>query len=409
LLIFVSGAAKREGWRSWNRARDKLRAAFQNSLRRRWRVIALTIRDIARMAGVSRSTVSLAINDSPKVSEDTKRRIMEICEAVDYQPNAMARGLVAKISKVACLVIPEISQVFSDYYFSETVNGVLEAVTARGYHLLIETAGRRFREEKIALRLYRAKRMDAVLFVGALTTDSYIIELAEKGCPVVLINSTLPKIPTVLADNVSGAIAAAGHLAGLGHKRVGFIKGLDVVTTGLDRAEGFHRARERFRLDDDPDLIAYGNFSEDSGYEAMKKLLALSPRPTAVFTTNDMMAIGALRAIREAGLRVPQDIALAGGDDIVLARYISPRLTTIRQNMNLIGRLATDMILDSVEQRAGARSSRPDANAEDALPPTPELLAVERGGESNGETPRTVVPTQLIIRESCGATPRNGS
>jgi len=150
-------------------------------------VIALTIRDIARMAGVSRSTVSLAINDSPKVSEETKRRIMEICDAVDYQPNAMARGLVAKTSKIVCLVIPEISQVFSDYYFSETVNGVLDAVTARGYHLLIETAGEAFRQDKTALRLYRAKRMDGALFVGALTTDTYIVELAEKGCPVVMI------------------------------------------------------------------------------------------------------------------------------------------------------------------------------------------------------------------------------
>jgi len=369
------------------------------------RPIALTIRDIARMAGVSRSTVSLAINDSPKVSEETKRRIQEICEAVDYQPNVMARGLVAKTSRVLCLVFPEISHVFSDYYFSETINGVLEAVTARDYHLLIETAGAAFRSQKTALRLFRAKRMDGALFVGALTTDTYIKELSDRGCPVALINSTLPGAQTVLADNVNGTIAAIEHLARLGHKRVGFIKGLDVVTTGVDRTEGFYRARDRFHLDSDQELVAFGNFSEDSGYEAMKALLSIKKRPTAVFTTNDMMAVGALRAIAEAGLKVPDDIALVGGDDIALARYITPRMTTIRQNMVAIGRLATEMLMDRVEQLAGVKSSRPSANGENAKPgaepPRPMPPAVEVMG-ANGVVERMVVPTELIIRESCG-------
>lgn len=348
------------------------------------------------MAGVSRSTVSLAINDSPKVSEETKRRIMEICEAVDYQPNVMARGLVAKISRVISIVIPEISNVFSDYYFAETINGVLDAATRRGYHLLMETASQPFREEKTALRLFRAKRMDGALFVGALTTDHYIMELAERGCPVVLVNSTLPGVPTVIADNVAGTISAVEHLARLGHRRVGFIKGLDVVTTGVDRTEGFYRARERFHLDGDAELVAYGNFSQESGYDAMKQLLALERRPTAVFTTNDMMAVGAYRALKEAKLRVPEDIAIVGGDDIALARFLTPELTTIRQNMFLIGALASDALIDTVEERAGLKSSNAqrDGNGDAALPVT-----VKR---EPGPAGRIVVPTELIIRESCG-------
>jgi LacI family transcriptional regulator len=347
------------------------------------------------MAGVSRSTVSLAINDSPKVSEETKRRIMEICEAVDYQPNVMARGLVAKTSKVVSIVIPQISNVFSDYYFAETINGVLDAVTRRGYHLLLETASTSFREEKTALRLFRAKRMDGALFVGALTTDHYIMELGERGCPVVLINSVLPGVPTVLADNVGGTIQAVEHLARFGHKRIGFIKGLDEVTTGVDRTEGFYRARERFHLENSPDLVAYGNFSQESGFDAMNQLLSLERRPTAVFTTNDMMAVGAYRAIKQAGLRIPEDIAIVGGDDIALARFLTPELTTIRQNMFLIGALASDRLLDMVEERAGVPSSNPNPGGEGADLP----VSVKR---EPGPLGRITVPTDLIIRQSCG-------
>jgi len=343
------------------------------------------------MAGVSRSTVSLAINNSPKVNEQTKLRILEICKAVDYQPNMMARGLVAKSTRTLCAVIPPINQVFSHSYFTETLRGIIEACTNRDYHLFITSATESFKSQNTALRLYRAKRMDGALFIGALNTDTYIRELMDKGCPVILINTSIPGLPQVVAENVAGTVKAIEHLASLGHKRIGFIKGLDNVTTSVDRTEGFYQARDRMALDRDRELIAYGNFSERSGYEAMQQLLKAKPRPTAVFTTNDMMAIGAMHAIREVGLRVPEDVAVVGGDDIMMARYITPKLTTIRQDMYQIGKASAELMLDEL---TGVRAAAAEASG--------------NGGAANSETngfhtERHVVPTELVVRESCGA------
>lgn len=379
------------------------------------------------MAGVSRSTVSLAINNSPKVNEQTKLRILEICKAVDYQPNMMARGLVAKSTRTLCAVIPPINQVFSHSYFTETLRGIIEACTARDFHLFVTVATESFKQQNSALRLFRAKRMDGALFIGALNTDTYIRELMDKGCPTILVNTSIPGLPQVVADNVTGTLQAMEHLHKLGHKRIGFIKGLDNVTTSVDRTEGFNLSRERFNLDRDRELVAFGNFSEQSGYEAMKQLLSIPKPPTAVFTTNDMMAIGAIQALREAGKSVPKDMAIMGGDDILMARYITPKLTTIRQDMHKIGFIAADLMLEAIVNETRSRSSASSngnassssngnghhaagaaasalklasavgavaiAEEEDELEPVMPILTLDR----------QVVTTELIVRESCGA------
>lgn len=332
----------------------------------------LTIRDIANMAGVSRSTISLAINDSPKVKKQTKQRILKIIEDVGYHPNVMARGLVGNKTNVIGLIVPQISHVFADYYFSETVSGVLDEVTQRNYHLLVEAATEQFVQMRSAHRLYEERRIDGLLFVGNLTTDTYILDLCEAGIPICLVNSVLPKLSTVLADNTEGSAEAVAHLYRKGHRRIGLIKGLDNVTTGVDRYYGYQLALARLGIPFDPKLVAFGNFSEESGYEAMRNLLRIQNPPTAVFTTNDMMAIGAMNAIQEKGLSVPGDIAIVGGDDIRLARYFKPSLTTIRQPMYSIGRMATDLLLKLIND------------------------------DSEGPI-KQMVKTELVVRESCGS------
>ncbi len=333
----------------------------------------LTIRDIARMAGVSRSTVSLALNDSPRISKATKEKVMAIVQKVGYHPNVMARGLVEKQSRVIFVIIPEVFHVFSDYYFSETVSGILDVVTQNGYYLMIEVATSKFKVEKTYYKLFREKRMDGVLFVGNLTNDSYIVDLQNMGCPICLVNSSIPGVSTVIADNVKGAFQATEHLIKLGHRRIGFIKGLDFVTTATDRQIGFKMAMDKYSLPIDRNHIAFGNFHEESGFEAVNKIFNHSEPPTAIFSTNDMMAVGAINALKQKGIKVPEEVAVVGGDDIKLVSYFTPKLTTIRQPMFKIGQLATEALLKIIS------------------------------GESM-DVLEQIVPTKFIIRESCGYT-----
>lgn len=329
-----------------------------------------TIRDIAQMAGVSRSTVSLALNDSPKINPKTKAKVMEIIERVGYRPSAIARSLVRQRAGVICVILPQIGHVVSDFYFSESLSGILDVVTAYGYHLVVEMATPEFKSGRKALALYRQRVMDAVLCVGNLTTDTYLIELAEAGCPVMLVNSVLGNLPAVIGANRQAAYRAVEHLAQHGHKRIGHIRGSEFVTTAIHRTEGYLQAIKDLGLEMSDELLAQGYFDRESGYMATKWLLSHPRRPTAIYSVNDMMAIGAMDAIQEAGLRIPEDIALFGGDDILLAQYVTPKLSTIRQNMYLIGQLACERMFQILEAGAGA-----------------SLEEVE---------------LELVIRESCG-------
>lgn len=341
------------------------------ALTRKKKTPRYTIRDIARMAGVSRSTVSLAINDSEKINAKTKKEVLELIDRVGYRPNQTARNLVRRSSANICAIIPQLQHVIADQYFAESLSGILDTVTSRGYHLVIEVATEAFKSEKRALKLFRQGSVDAFLCIGALTTDTYLQQLVETGCPVVLVNSCLAGVPDVIAANRQAVSRAVRHLNSLGHKRIAHIRGSEYVTTSVHRTEGFIDAIRSLGLEESPDLTAYGYFDQDSGYQATRWLLSRPDPPTAIFTTNDMMAIGALEAVAERGLRVPHDVAIFGGDDILLARYVLPRLSTMRQNMYLIAGVACEALL---AQLSGNTFERP-----------PD------------------VDLKLIIRDSCGA------
>jgi len=330
----------------------------------------LTIRDIARMADVSRSTVSLVLNDSPKVHHQTRRKVMDIIEKVGYYPDHIARSLVSRKSSTIVVILPKISHLFTDLYFAETLSGILDALREKEHHLLIQVADKNYLKNKEYFKVFRQNQAEGGIFLGNLNTDYYIKEVAEAKFPVCLVNNSILGVPRLLADNVSGAFNAVKHLAEQGHTRIGFIKGLDEVTVGVDRYLGFKWARDKFRLDRDENLIAYGNFSEKSGFEAMNRLLELNQKPTAVFCTNDMMAIGAMKALRQKGLHIPRDMAVVGGDNNILSHYVHPGLTTIDQHMYDLGFKSVELLLEMIHK------------------------------ERDNEPFEVLLPTRLVIRES---------
>lgn len=350
----------------------------------------LTIRDIARMAGVSRSTVSLVINSDHRISSDTRQRVQEVIRRAGYEPNAMARGLARRRADMVAVVVPRTADhVFSDYYFSEAMSGIGDALAARGYRMLIEHATEQFIRDEHHHKLFREAQIDGMLLVGTLTTDDYILDIASRH-RVLLVNSHLPGVASVIADNYGGARGLVAHLVELGHRCIARIGGLDTTNVGFDRGRGFRDGMTAAGLDLADEWQVWGNFSEDSGYECGRRLLTASRRPTAIFAANDMMAIGCLRAAEEIGLRVPEDLTVVGADDVRLASYVRPRLTTIRQPMYEIGRMATECLL-----QLPARPAPPEAGGVEGRPQTGPF-----------QVPLHVTPTRLVIRESSGPPPR---
>lgn len=331
-----------------------------------------TIRDIATMAGVSRSTVSLAINNSPKINSETKQRVMALIDEVGYRPNQAARNLVHRTSKTILIILPPIDHIFSDSYFSESLSGILDVATRRQYHLMVESATDLFKRENRALGLFRQHTIDGVLVVGNLNSDTYLLDLAAARCPVVLVNSHLDGIASVVGGNFQASVRAVKHLHQLGHRRIGHIRGSTDIWSACERTNGFLQAVKELDLEFEDGLITQGYFGQRSGRDAMKQLLARDRRPTAVFCANDMMAIGAMQAIKEADLSIPDDIALVGADDIQLGRYVTPQLTTIQQSMYSLGEGACEHLFSYLDNK-------------------------------KVYTPKLEIGLRLVIRQSCGA------
>ena len=292
-----------------------------------------TSRDVAKLARVSRTTVSFILNNVPGVSfsEATRKRVLDAAKKLNYSPNVAGRKLVSGKSYTIGLVLcqsPE--QIFTDAFLPQVILGVEQAVIQQGFHLLLkpvdpnDTGG--------YTRLITENHVDGILLSGPRQDDQALMQLHEQRVPILLMGQ-LPgtSIPFVDVNAVDGAELAVNHLIGLGHQRIGIITNAPLeYTSAQQRRDGYLKATKKANLLIDQALIHEGNYTPASGYEAMKSLLQLTPPLTAVFVASDVVAMGAMLAIKEAGLHIPNDIALVGFDDIPLAEYYDPPLTTIR-------------------------------------------------------------------------------
>lgn len=334
-----------------------------------------TMADVARLAGVSRTTVSFVLNDVPNVniSEEARRRVLEAARQLDYYPDAAARSLARRrtqtIGLVLCQTLDRISQ---DAFLPEVIRGVSSVTGERGYRVLLESVEDVTRPNAY-IGLVRQAHIDGMILSGPRSDDSQLLRLRQEGFPVVLMGQ-LPQaeLAFVDVDNVNAARMAVQHLIGLGHRRIACITNAPLeYTAAADRLRGYQMALETAGLPFDSNLVRYGDFTERSGFEAMLSLLGLPQRPTAVFVGSDVVALGVLRAARLAGLNVPRDLALVGFDDIPLAQYIDPPLTTVRLPAQRLGAQAAQMLIRMLEQGTAASS--------------------------------LLLDTELVIRQSCGA------
>ena len=344
--------------------------------------MAATIYDVAKKAGVSTATVSKVLSNTPYVSAPTRAKVLDAVAELDYVPSLMARGLSKAQTYILALVIPYTPDyLYSDPHLLELIRGIDDEARSRHYSLLLSTGGaeptRQPADRSTNGRpawMHRGSYVDGVLMIAASALAGSLSDLGLDGRPAVSIGYSLPAgcAAAIHADDRQGARAATQHLIGLGHRRIGVISATRPITALSRRMDGYRDALSQANLPNDPDLIAFGDFSPESGYQAATDLLALQPQLTAIFAFNDRMAMGAIRCLRDAGLSVPRDIAVIGFDDIPEAALADPRLTTVRQPALQIGASAARALFDLIEHHVSGPSE-------------------------------VTLATELVIRASCGA------
>ena len=332
-----------------------------------------TIYEIAKLAGVSPTTVSKVINNYPDVSDKTRARIQKILDEENFLPNAQAQFLSTKKTWTFGIVYFENLGVGLNHpFFSGVIEAFKKQSDKHGYSLLFGSKNDRLKNDTF-LEYFKYRGVDGVAIICTDPRDKETLELIESDFPIVVIDMFNTNTSTVTSDNVEGCNLAIKYLYDLGHRKIAHISGANYLDNwpSAIREECYIKMMNKLNLDILDGYIANGiNFDVSGGYTAMKELLKLKERPTAVFAACDKIAIGAINAANEAGLSIPDDISIIGFDDIEIARYITPKLTTIRQKCDEIGEAAVDLLVKQIKQK--------------------EKLKINK-----------IIPVELMVRDSC--------
>jgi LacI family transcriptional regulator len=311
----------------------------------------VTIKDIARMANVSHTTVSRALNDKSRIRNETKEKILSIVRELNYHPDFIARSLVMRRTRTLGLVITTIANPF----YTELALGIEATARSLGYNIILSFTHSDLSIERESIDMLRSKGVDGILFSSAHMDDPNIVKLAEEEFPIVLVNrrtfhpAVKEKVDYVGVDNISGGYLAVEHLIKLGHREIGVIGGSSESSVGFERLEGGKKALEAYGLDPMPHYFLGGDFLKESGYQGGIQFLRMDQPPTAVFATNDYMALGVYQAFAEKGVKVPEDIAIIGFNDIEFTAMKGVELTTIGQKKYEMGAIAVKTLVEKIE------------------------------------------------------------
>jgi LacI family transcriptional regulator len=334
----------------------------------------VTRNDVARLAGVSPATVSYVVNNGPRpVSPETRAKVVKVIEETGYQPSAVARNLRMQRTCTIGLILPDIQ----NPYFSEVMRGIEWVAFEKDYTVLLCHSGYDLKRELQYVDILQMQRVAGVIWIPATANFEPYEKLVYYGVPTVVLDRHIPdqEFPAIVADNFRGGYLASEHLIKLGHQRIGAIARPVELSHSQDRVQGYLQALMDHGLPVDRELIAPGGYRLENGLKAFNKLIGLKKPPTAIFAYNDIMAIGALRAAHQYGLKVPGDFSIAGFDDIPEASFTCPSLTTVSQEKFTMGQKGMELLLDYIE-------------GDETLPHPYPLLEVK-----------------LIVRESTGEAP----
>jgi LacI family transcriptional regulator len=341
----------------------------------------VTSLDVAKAAGVSRTTVSLVLNEvrGIQISEGTRHRVIEAAQELGYVPNAAARALVSSRAQIVGLVLTRSTHhIASDSFLTQILDGLIESVRAQGMRLLIDIIEPEHQKEAY-LQLVRSKHIDGMILSGPRVDDEALQALTDDGFPTVLMGQVPGKnFYCVDVDNFTASHVAVSHLVKLGHKRIACITNAPLTyTAAAERLRGYRQALEDAHIPFDETLVRFGDFSLSSGYKQMYHLFDAGAWFTAAFVASDEVAMGASAAVRDHGMSIPKDMALVGFDDLPLAYYMDPPLTTVHLPAIDLARHAIDMLIQILKGKHLAKKQR-------------------------------ILDTYLVVRQSCGSQPNHG-
>jgi DNA-binding LacI/PurR family transcriptional regulator len=331
-----------------------------------------TINEVAARARVSTATVSRVVAGTGRVSDALREQVLRAARQLDYRPNRVARNLRVRATRTVGVVIPDIVNPF----FTGMVRGIEDALQAADYTLLLGNSDGRSERERLYLDTLRAEGVAGILFVPSSDQPDAYVSLVRAGVPLVAIDRSPAglEVDLVTVTNEEGAHAGVAHLCGHGWKRIGIVTGPSHLNVARERERGYERALREAGMPVDPDLVRRADFKEQGGYDAMRSLLSLPDRPTAVFVANNLMAMGALHAIGDAGLAIPRDIGIVCFDDVPWGAWLLPPLTAVAQPAFELGATAARMLLNRLR-------------------------------EADSPVRKVVLPTRLVVRASCGTGP----
>lgn len=313
---------------------------------------ATSIKDVAKETGVSIATVSNALNNSRYVREETKKRINEIAKRLNYTPNIIARGLKTKSTNTVAIIVPDIANQF----FAQVIRGAEEVAKLRKYNVLLTCTYYDVLEEKTSVEILKKQFIDGIIFISGDNSFNYIKELDDNNFPIVVADRELEnmKIPSVLVDNFYAMEKVVNYLYDLGHRKIGYISYIyNNQTTIRKRFEGYCDGLKENKLDYDPDLVGISETLRlnelEGSREVVRKILKSKSIPSAIMTASDLIAVGVMRALTEAKIKIPEGISVVGYDNILMSQYTTPLLTTVKQPKKKMGATAMNLLLDIIE------------------------------------------------------------
>ena len=329
-----------------------------------------TIIDVAKLAGVSTTTVSHIINGTRYVSDDLKERVEKAIDELGYRPNNLARGLRRGESKTIGLIVPD----NSNQFFAEILRQIENIGFANGYSVILCNSDGDGEKEASYTDLLITKQVDGIILIATNNSTEHLMQLIQNNIPIIIVDRDIDLKATdvLLVNNFQGGYEATRYLIGLGHNRIACITGPSLLTPSMERVNGYKRAMEEASLSVSADWIIPGDFMVEGGEAAIKRLLELDSRPTAIFACNDMMAMGVMRGLKGTGYSIPTDFSLIGFDNISMASIVSPALTSVAQPIDQISERAIALLFNRIHNNTSDLPSE-----------------------------RIVLPTKLVIRETC--------
>lgn len=318
--------------------------------------IMTTIKDVARLAGVSVATVSYVLNKTKPVNPETAARVYQAIEALDYHPHAVAQSLRKRNSHVIGVMVSDITNPF----FAALLRGVEDVAREEGYSVIICNTSEDPENERLYLELFSRRRMDGLLLAPTGANVEVINKIVQKGMNIVFVDRLIPNIqvPAVLSKNKEGAYLAVSHLIAHGHQRIGIVLGLPNLTTTDERLSGYRAALHDHGLEIDPELEIYGYSRISEARKACLKLLSSGSSPTAIFATNNFMTVGVMQALHQLNLKCPADISVIGFDDFEWAEVFTPPLTTVAQVPYEMGREAARLLFECLFKKGAVEPTQ---------------------------------------------------